>query len=222
MHMSGSRLLLSTLCLLVATPLAAESPRILVGMNIAGHELDLNFGNQTRDTSIDSLDIYWYEKLSSRIEGGLVLGYLEITQVDNPIEAGQAMAGEYLGITLRINLLQASRFYVFTDFRYRYSSADRALSGQEVDWQWHQGWIELGTELGLGDSLALTASGGIMRISGRERATGAVTQVTSFDSADSAYARAGLKLLLDPYSHVGIEGSTGAIAGGRIYFQRYF
>lgn len=222
MRMSRLRLFLSTLCLLVVTPLAAENPHILVGINIAGYRQDLDFGNQARETRIDTIDIYWYEKLTPSIEGGLVLGYQDITQTANPIEAGQALSGAYLGITLRINLLQASQLYLFTDLRYRYSSADRNLSDQEVEWQWHEGQVELGLELALGQSLALTAGAGVIYIDGRESATGTITQVTDFEASENAFARAGLKLLLDPYSHVGIEGDAGAILGGRIYFQRYF
>jgi hypothetical protein len=222
MHMTGIRLSLSTLCLLLATPLAADEARMLVGMHIAGQRQDLDFGSETRETRIDSLDIYWYERLNSRIEGGLLLGYQEITQTTNPIEAGQALSGEYLGITLRVNLLQASHLAMFTDFKYRYSSAGRSLSGQDIDWRWHEGQVELGLELALGQSLALTAGAGARRISGRETATGTVSAVTSFDSTESAYARGGLRLLLDRYSHVGIEGNAGAIKGAHIYFQRYF
>lgn len=220
--MSGTRYLLSMTLLLVATSGAAQNTGILAGLDIASHTRQLDFGTAQRKTRIDSIDIYWYEPLGPRIDGGLLLGYQEITQASNPIAAGQALSGEYLGLTLRIQLLQGEHFSMFSDFRYRYSRAASSLAGQDIDWQWHEGQAELGLELKLGQSLALGAAAGVLHVNGRERASGTINQVTDFDSPDSAYARGGIKLLLDPYSHIGIEGSAGTIKGGHIYFQRYF
>ena len=222
MRMPTPRCLLITLLLLMSQHGIAQTTSILAGLDIANYSQQLDFGTSQRDTRIDTFSIYWYETLSPRIMGGFVLGYQDITQTSNPIVAGQALSGEFLGLSLHIEMLQTQHLSVYSDFRYRYSQAFSSQSGQDIDWQWQEGQAEVGVELKVGQSMALGASAGILKIDGRERATGTVDQVTDFDSADDAYARANIKLLLDPYSHIGIEGTTGAIQGGTIYFRRYF
>jgi len=184
--------------------------------------MDLQYSSSVRKTDISSLDFLWYEPLNDWLDGSVTLGIFDLTQSSNPIPAGQSVSGNSLGLAFRIHLYRAHYLKLHADLAYKYADARADLSGQSVDMHWHQISGQLEADIRIFQYSYLTLAAGTLAIDGNERATGAITSVQSFEASQREYGRLGILIGVDQASHIGIEVSSGAITGGRIYFQRWF
>ena len=201
---------------------SGDNDQLDVAIEIGGNRMDLDFAGDRRDTRFDFIEVRWYERLLSHLDGGVTLGYLDVSQAANPLPAAQSTSGQFLEVGLRAYVYQSDFLELVSDIRYRYSSTSGSLSGQDIDWSWHQGSIGLQTALLIASRVRFTAGISATTIDGEQTATGPVTQITDFGEEKSLSAHAGARLTLDHTGHVGIEISSGSLRGGRIYFQRWF
>ena len=200
----------------------ADTRGLDVGMSLYKDNIDLNYSGELRETRLTNLDISWIELLGPAIYGGIELGYLEFTQYSNPIPTGQTGSGGYLGLNLSFLMLDTRYFQLLTRLGYRYSYATHHSEGQSVDWDWHQGLIELNGKLAFSDRLAMTLGVSAIAIDGRERADGTVTLAQPFKADQPLSGHLGLQLGLDPDSTIGIQVDVGSLRGGRLTIRRLF
>ena len=200
----------------------AEDSSLLVGLHIQSTRLDLKYATSVRKTDLNSLELLWSEPLNSWLDGSVKLGVLDLTQSSNPIPAGQSTSGNALGLGLRFHLYRSDRLKLHTDFNYQYADTTSDVSGQKVDTRWHLVSGSLQADIRIVQYSYLSLTLGAITIHGDENATGTVTAAQSFQSKTPGFGRLGILIGVDPTSHVGIEVSAGAMAGGRIYFQRWF
>ncbi|MGD8926886.1 MAG: hypothetical protein PVG20_08535, partial [Thioalkalispiraceae bacterium] len=185
-------------------------------------DTDLLFEGTVRPTEINSIDFVLREQLGNRLDGALLFGYLNTLQTDNPLFAGQDLGGEYIGLDLRIQLIDASVFKMFSRVAYRYNEVSADVADQKVEWTWHQGELGLDTRTYITNNVFIGLGANAITINGVEKATGATDQSLDFKAKDSLTGHIGLQLELDRTGQIGVEFRTGSIQGGRLIFQRDF
>lgn len=200
----------------------AENGPLQVSLRIQSAQINLAYPNSIRRCDISRLDVDWYERLNSWLDGSIQLGRLYLDQNDNPIPAGQSTSGDALGLGLHMHLYRGKYLRLQTDLNYQYTDTTSELSGQTVDIHWHQLSGQFRSDIRLYQYSYLRIAVGAIAIHGDERNTGTLTSVESFSNDKTGYIRLGFILGLDPASHIGLEVDGGAITGERISFQRWF
>lgn len=216
------QLLLLPILFAITGSVWAEDASLLVGLHIQSVRYEFKYTGSTRRTDQSSLDLLWSEPLNNWLEGSVKLGRLGLTQDSDPIPAGQSTSGTSLGLGLKFHLYRGDRLKVHTDIGYQYADTTADISGQKIDTHWHLVSGTLQTDIRLVRYSYLFVALGAMAIHGSEDATGTVTSSQSFESKETAFGRLGVLIGVDPGSHIGLEVDSGAISGGRIYFQRWF
>jgi hypothetical protein len=220
---SFGRKLLLPILLVISHGVRAESQNLLVGLDIQSIRMELQYPDAVRKTDLSSLDLLWYEPLNSWLDGSLKLGVLDdITQSSNPIAAGQTLSGNSLGLGLRFHLYRSERLSLHANLDYQYTDTTVDQPGQSVEMRWHQVSGQFEADIQLVQYSFLSLAVGAVAIDGDERATGTVTSLQTFTNDKPGFGRLGVKIGVDPTSHIVIEVSAGSIAGGRISFQRWF
>lgn len=183
---------------------------------------DLDYGDDKFDTRIWTLGASWYEVFSPRFHGGLKLGYVDVSQSDNPLEAAQTTSGYYLGIVLRTIAWQADAFQTDFNLEYAYYSTDGSQDTQNVDMNWHQFDFSLMGRYRLPAGLRLNGGVSYVLIDGEQRPSGPVSTNTDFDEDQKPSVHLGLSKEIEPDSHIGFEGFVGQRDGWLLSFQRWF
>lgn len=217
----GQKLLLPLL-LIIVNGAWADEPSLLVGLDIQADQMKLRYPQEVRETRLSSFVLFWDQPLNSWLDGNITLGVLDISQSGNPIPAGQAMAGNSLGLGLHFHLYATEHLRLHADMHYQYTEATSDLQSQNINIRWHQISGQLQADIRLFQYSSLYLAVGSIAIDGEERATGTINTVLPFNSNSPAYARLGAKIGVDPTGHIGIEVTAGSMVGGRIYFQRWF
>lgn len=193
-----------------------------VALHLQNQSIDLNFSGDVRDTDINSLDILWYQPLAPRLEGAVMLGYLDISQNQHPLDAGRISSGGYAGLSLRYLFISTASFRLETELSYRYAETDHQVGSQDVEWRWHDRRLGFHGKWQVSEHFAFSAGVTGISISGNERLSGTVTQTTQFETQDSTFGHLGAFIGLDQPGQIGIEITTGSLRGGRLVFQRSF
>ena len=123
---------------------------------------------------------------------------------------------------MQFQLVHTERFKLHADLGFQYLDASGSLEGQSVNLNWQQVTGQLQADIRLVQYSHLYVAVGAVAIDGQERASGSVNSVLSFNSNEPAYGVLGVKIGVDPTGYIGIEVSAGSMAGGQIYFQRWF
>ena len=216
------RFLLLPILFIPATSVWAEDPPLLVGLNIQAITLNLQYPGEVRETKINSLVLFWDQPLNTWLDGSITMVLLDISQGSNPIPAGQSVSGNSLGLGLQFHLYRTDKLRLHADMDYQYVDASGNSQDQNVDMHWQQVSGQLQADLHLWQYSYLYLAAGAVSIDGSEHASGTVDSVLSFNSNTPTYGRLGIKFGVDPTGYIGIEVATGSIAGGQIYFQRWF
>ena len=214
--------LLPLLLLGIARTGWSAPPSLLVGLHIQSTRMDWQYSGSVRKTDLSRLDLVWDQTLNSMLEGSISIGFVDLTQSSNPIPAGQSTSGNSLGVGLRLHLYRGDRLQLHADMNYLYADTSADVSGQKVDISWHRVSGEIEADIRFYQYSYLSLAVGSLAINGDESATGTVTAAQTFENDQSAYGRLGVLIGVDQDSHVGIEVSSGSVAGGRIFFQRWF
>lgn len=202
---------------------AAEELPLLVGFNIQFYSMNLKYPDgDVRKTKINSLLLYWDQPLNGWLDGTFTMELLDVSQDSNPIPAGQAGSGASLGVGLVFHLYQSNLLHLHTDFTYKYVDTSGSLQDQNVNMTWNQESLQLQADIRIFQYSYIYFAGGILYANGTERASGPINSSLSFNSNTPEYARFGVRIGVDPTGFIGIEVATGSIAGGQIYFQRWF
>lgn len=215
-------LILLVTCASLPSVIFAEARGIDVAVSIEQNKTDFNYSGSNRETRLTNLEVAWVEKLAPSIYGGIELGYLEMTQYNNPLAVGQTGSGRYLGLSLSFNLLETSQLQLLTEVGYRYSEASHAIDAQTIDWDWHQGRISLLGKWQISQRLTVLLGSTATAIDGRERAEGTVNLAQPFKTNKPISGHLGLQFGLDPAGTIGIQIDAGSQRGGRISIRRAF
>ena len=213
--------LLSTLS--ISSSICAQPAQDLgVALVIEKNKMELDFAGTTRDTDLDSLQVHWYQRLLSHLDGNIIIGFLDTSQPTNPIAEGQNTTGNFLEIGLRAYYFRGEHFSLSSGFTYRYNETNNSQATQDIDWRWHQGKVDLQAQLQVNAYIEFLFGASGTFIDGEERASGTVTQLIDFSEKDPLSGYAAAHIILDRTGRIGIKIDTGSLRGGQIYFSRWF
>ena len=185
-------------------------------------QLNLQYPDSVRESRITSIVLFWDQPLNDWLDGTITMELLDLSQGSNPIPAGQSVSGNSLGLGLIFHLYRSDPVKLHADLGFQYFDTSGSQDGQNVNMSWTQVSAQLQADIKLVKYSYLYIAVGAVSIDGTEHADGTVNSVLSFSSEQPAYGVLGVKIGVDPTGYIGIEISTGSIAGGQIYFQRWF
>ncbi|HID48362.1 MAG TPA: hypothetical protein EYP40_01910 [Chromatiales bacterium] len=187
----------------------------------------LDTGNMARNTTVRKLTAGWMQPLASRLRGGLHLAYLDLTQPDNPLAAGQVTTGWGLGLSLDGLLLDGKRVQLLARLSFDYQSTrgetrDPAGNLQISDISWGQTVGALDLVIRPTASLDILGGAEYVAIHGTQGNRGPVNTTWTFRNDLSAGYYGGLRLNLGVSGAIRITGYGGGRTGGRLTFSRQF
>lgn len=180
-----------------------------------------------RDTTVRKLTAGWMQPLASRLRGGIQLAYLDLTQPDNPLAAGQGTAGWGLGLTLDGLLLDGKRVQLLARLSFDYQSTrgetdDTAGNRQISDLSWGQTVGALDLVIRPTASLDILAGAEYVAINGTQSNSGPVNSTSTFRNDQPAGYYGGLRFNLGGSGAIRLTGYGGGRTGGRLSFSRQF
>lgn len=132
---------------------AASIPDNLIefSLSITHQNTPFNFSSYTYKTSSDQIGINWYEPFSKYFHGGLEVGQIQMSQVENVLASAKFTAGEYAGLLLRfipidndylsLTLINSSKHQA-----YRFGVNFKTGNSGIVSIMWHTGFRD-GTQV---------------------------------------------------------------------------
>lgn len=217
------------LCLLFFLPLKFINAAQLI--NNALVEFSLSVQNQTTyfdfptkayQVKSDQVGISWYESFSKYFQGGLELGYIEMSQIDNPLASAQFSSGQYFGILFRFLPIDDPFASLTLNLNYRYNNTEAKSTNQNSEFAWHETLFFTEAELRPFDKISLILAAEYQNLAGEQRDSGSISQITRFSASEHLGYRFGINFKPDPTADIRIEWLTGYRNGGRLYFKRRF
>lgn len=184
---------------------------------------DLKFStNSTYRTKTNQLGINWYEPFTHYFHGGLEVGYLEMTQADNPLASAQYTSGEYAGLLLRFIPLVTDKLSLSLNLNYRYSQTRGSSTDQETQFAWNSAMFNTELEYQLTNQVGVLVAAEFQSLNGEQRDSGIVSKITEFTESRQQSTRFGVNFFSSRTGVIRIEKITGFRNGTRLYFVRKF
>jgi len=159
---------------------------------------------------------------AAHLAGGLLLGYLDLSQADNPIDPGKITTGYYAGLQLDGKILDFKYLNLKLNLSFLYNSTQKYAADQRVNNVWTQTEVKLLARIPLGKRLGIRLAVNNYRIRGEQRNSGDISSINSFRQDSSSGYSAGLDVAVDRSASIGFDWSAGNREGGRVYFRRLF
>lgn len=217
------------LCLLFFTPLkiinAAQINKnnlVEFSLSIQNLTTDFKFPTNTYEVEMDQLGISWYESFSQYFHAGLEIGYIDMSQIKNPLVSAQFSSGQFAGIRLRFLPIDQTYISLRLNLNYRYTKTEADGLSQNSEFAWHETLFSTEFELRPFNKVSLIVAAEYQDLSGEQRDSGIISQITQFsDSRQYGYQFA---VNFKPYASadIGIKWFTGHKRGGGLYFSRRF
>ena len=214
--------------LLLCLPLLARATppdyqgRVDFHVHLQSVTSDWRYDNDIRRTRISRAGFGWLESLGDSLAGGLLLGYIDLAQGDNPLDTATYSDGYYGGLQLQGRLLENDHLQLRLDLSLLYNDTQNIVGEQRVNNVWTQTEARLQARIALGQRLGLRLDLNQYRIRGEQRDSGPQTGISNFRNHDGTGYAAGLDLVVDRSASIGFDWSGGNREGGRIYFRRRF
>jgi hypothetical protein len=215
------RLFTLFLSLLPFTAAAYDDALIGLRLDWSQYDITLTAAGNSRDTRIDHVALVLNEPSWQRFYGGLRIGYVDISQANNPDLAGFDLNGNSLGLRLGAFLIQNDHVNVFVQGDFDYLYAEDEEDAQKAEFDWTETTLQIGASVKLG-VLRLSAGAYRYNLDGEQTLPGATDSTTRFGEEKSTGATAGIEFQVDPTGYIGIHTESGARDGTRLTFIREF
>jgi hypothetical protein len=218
-----SRLRLYVLLLLLLPLNAAAFEDTSVGVQLDWNRYDTTLRmNQTmRETRLTHVVLIVYEPFLHNVYGGLRLGYVDVSQADNPAVAGLRIDGNSLGVQLGVFLIRNEYMDITLQGDYDYLQANSEDDNQKVDFDWVETNIQFGATLKLG-LFHLSGTAYRYSIDGDQKLHSPINATTPFNQTERTGTSAGIAIQVDPTGYIGVHAERGAREGVRLLFTREF
>lgn len=185
-------------------------------------DMDWSYPTTIRQTTSTHLLAVWHESFSPSFKGGLRLGYLDLSQVTNPLPSAQNSTGYSLGFDLHALLLNQRLLQLGLSLAYDYQSTRGSSSDQTTNFVWHTGL--LGADIILAPLAKLSVHTGfsLTYIDGEQRVGGNLNQIIPFNQDDVAGYYVGVNLKTDATGSIGLKWHEGTRQGIEFVFRREF
>jgi hypothetical protein len=189
----------------------------------AGHQdTQFNFAANSYMTSFDIVGINWYEPFTQYFHAGIEAGSFNMTQASNSLSSAQFTKGQYAGLLLRFIPLETHYLKMNINLNYRYSQSDGASLNQSSQFAWHESLVTLEVLLRLSEVTRFFMEAEYHRISGEQRDSGAITQISRFSEQNNLGYRLGLDFRSDRNDIVRLNWLTGYRDGAEVQFIHKF
>ena len=165
------------LCLLFFLPLKFINAAQLFNNNLIEFSLSVqnqtthfDFPANTYQVKSDQVGISWYESFNKYFQGGLELGYVDMSQIDNPLASAQFSSGQYFGILLRFLPLDYPLASLTLNLNYRYNNTEAKSTNQNSEFAWHETLIFSEVEFRPFDKISLVLAAEYQDLAGEQDA----------------------------------------------------
>ncbi|VAX12475.1 hypothetical protein MNBD_GAMMA24-1835 [hydrothermal vent metagenome] len=183
---------------------------------------DWRYANSRQRTNISRAGFGWSETLSPGLSGGIMLGYLDLGQSNNPLDAAKLSSGYYGGLQLETQLVERRYLHLKLNLSVLYNDSQNQAGTPSINNIWIQTEEKLQARIPLREQLALRLALNSYQLRGEQRSSGSVTDVSNFRQDQNIGYSIGLDVLVDPDASIGFDWSGGNRRGGRLYFRRLF
>lgn len=191
-------------------------------LSVQSQSTKFKYSTSTNKVKSDQLGISWYEPFSSYFHAGLEFGYIEMTQINNSVLSALFTSGQYAGLLLRFFPVENEHFSLILDLNYRYNQTEGKTDSQQTQFSWDETVFSSEFQFHPFDKISFYLAAEYQVLSGEQRDSGTLTQISSFTEKEQQGYRFGLQLVPYRGGVVGIERFAGYRNGGRIYFKRQF
>jgi len=183
---------------------------------------DWRYDNAQRQTRISRAGFGWSESLGRYLSAGLLLGYLDLSQADNPLDTAKLSSGYYGGLQLDGQIIENRYLKLKLNLSFLYNDTQNQDASQNISNIWTQTEVKLLARIPLSDRLSLRLDLNSYQLRGEQRNSGSVSSINKFNQDQSTGYSAGLDVAVDRNASIGFDWSGGSREGGRIYFRRLF
>ncbi len=184
---------------------------------------DWHYDNNKRQrTGISRVGFGWSETLNPGLSGGLMLGYLDLSQTDNPINTAKLTTGYYGGLQLETRLIENRYLCLNLNVSIVYNDSQNQADNLNIHNIWIQTEEKLQASIPLRKQLELRLAVNSYQLRGEQRSSGSITDVSNFRQQQNIGYSIGLDVLVDADASIGFDWSGGSRTGGRLYFRRLF
>lgn len=191
-------------------------------LSIQNLNTDFKFPTTSYEVEIDQLGISWYESFNKYFHAGLEFGYIDVSQINNPLVSAQFSSGQFAGVLLRLIPIDQIYISLNLNLNYRYTRTEANNLNQSSEFVWHNTLFSTELELRPFNRVSLIATAEYQDLSGEQRDSGIISQITPF--TDSRQYGSQFAINFKPYTSadIGVKWFTGHKRGGGLYFRRRF
>jgi len=216
-------------CIFIFLPLTHVSAAQIINNDLLEFSLSIqnqttrfNFPLNSYEVNADQLAINWYEPFSQYFHGGIELGYLEISQIENPLTSAKFSSGQFAGLLFRFLPLNTATISLTLNLNYRYNRTEGKSLSQNSQFAWHETLFFTELQFQPVDQISLFLAAEYQLLNGEQRDSGTSTQITPFSESKQQGYRFGINFKPYRTGIIGIEGFSGFRSGSRLYFTRTF
>lgn len=187
-------------------------------LSVQSQSSNFKFSTTTDKVKSDQIGISWYEPFSKYFQGGLEVGYIEMSQINNPVSSAQFTSGQYAGLLLRFLPIDEANLSLLLNLNYRYTRTE----AQTSQFAWHETVFSSEIQFHPVEQISLFLAVDYRLLSGEQRDSGAITQISPFSENQQEGYRFGLNFMPYRTGIIGVEWFSGFRDGGRLYFKRMF
>lgn len=199
------------------------NPNLLeFSLSLQNQTTSLKYSSNTYETQTDYLGINWYEPFSQYFHGGLELGSIEMTQINNPLATATFTSGEYIGLLLRFIPIETDSFSLMLNLNYRYNRTQGESTNQETQFAWNEALFVSELQYYPLRNLGLIFAAEYQVLDGEQQDLGTINPITTFHESEQQNYRFGINFTSNNSGVVGLEWLTGFKTGSRLYFLRKF
>lgn len=201
----------------------AETSGIDFALNVQSTTLGVQYADQSRaDFDLNMLGVSWYETLAERLDGGIELGYAELTQSGDPLLAGRSPDGYFAGVLLRLHAYDSAALRLTLDAGYRYLDLEdnSADPGLRLKWQTARAGLRAATPVSQG--LWAFGRAYYAATDGERLVRGQVDNTSDFKQQHGLGYALGLAVDLGREGDVSVQWEEGHASGVTLSFSRRF
>lgn len=196
--------------------------RVDFNLHLQSVDSDWRYNKATRRTRINRAGVGWSETLGPRLSGGLMLGYLDLSQADNPVDTAKLGSGYYGGLHFDIKFIENHHLHLKLKLSLLYNNSQNQTANLHIENLWIQTEENLLAKIPLNKQLTFRLGLNRYQLRGEQRSHGSLTSVSNFHQDQSIGYSVGLDVLVDYDASIGFDWSGGSRQGGRLYFRRLF
>ncbi|GMR16030.1 MAG: hypothetical protein BMS9Abin31_0331 [Gammaproteobacteria bacterium] len=191
-------------------------------LSVQGQSSNFKFSTTTDKVKSDQIGISWYEPFSKYFQGGLEVGYIEMSQINNPVLSSQFTSGQYAGLLLRFLPVDKPNLSVLLNLNYRYTRTKGATTTQTTQFAWHETVFSSEIQFHPVEQISLFLAAEYQLLNGEQRDSSTITKISLFSENKQEGYRIGLNFMPYRTGIIGVEWFSGFRDGGRLYFKRIF